>query len=117
MNKREVGARYEKLAAEYLTGKGFRILEQNFRCRQGEIDLVAREGRTLVFVEVKYRTDTLCGEPEAAVDLRKQSKIYQVAEFYLLRHGLSAETLCRFDVVAVDGSGAIRHYRNAFGGI
>ena len=57
MNRRETGSRYEKQAAVYLEQKGYEILEMNFRCRRGEIDLVARDGEYLVFVEVKYRAD------------------------------------------------------------
>ena len=63
MNKREIGSRYEEAAAAFLQKQGFRILEKNFRCRQGEIDLVCREGKELVFTEVKYRSDVSCGSP------------------------------------------------------
>ena len=75
MNKREIGSRYEEAAAVFLQKQGFRILEKNFRCRQGEIDLVCREGKELVFTEVKYRSDVSCGSPFEAVDFRKQEKI------------------------------------------
>lgn len=117
MNKRKIGAFYEEQAAQYLEGKGYCILEKNFRCRQGEIDLIARDGDTLVFVEVKYRMNDVCGEPEEAVDFRKQKKIRRVAEYYLLCSGLPQDINCRFDVAALDGSGEIRYYENAFGGI
>ena len=63
MNRRETGSRYEKQAAVFLEQKGYEILEMNFRCRRGEIDLVARDGEYLVFVEVKYRADLRCGRP------------------------------------------------------
>ena len=56
MNKRQTGSRYEETAAAFLTSKGYRVLERNFRCRQGEIDLICRHGRYLVFAEVKYRS-------------------------------------------------------------
>ena len=65
MNKRKIGSRYEEAAAAFLQKQGFRILGKNFRCRQGEIDLVCREGKELVFTEVKYRSD-------AAVRLLRQ---------------------------------------------
>lgn len=68
MNKRKIGSRYEEAAAAFLQKQGFRILGKNFRCRQGEIDLVCREGKELVFTEVKYRSDASCGSPFEAVD-------------------------------------------------
>lgn len=74
MNKRKIGSRYEEAAAAFLQKQGFRILGKNFRCRQGEIDLVCREGKELVFTEVKYRSDASCGSPFEAVDFRKQEK-------------------------------------------
>ena len=81
MNKRKIGSRYEEAAAAFLQKQGFRILGKNFRCRQGEIDLVCREGKELVFTEVKYRSDASCGSPFEAVDFRKQEKIRRTALF------------------------------------
>lgn len=117
MNRRAVGAHFEELAAAYLEAQGFVILERNYRCRQGEIDLVAREKETVVFVEVKYRRGNAYGAPEEAVHAAKQQRIRRVAQWYLLEQQLPAETCCRFDVVAVDGDDSLTHYRNAFGGI
>ena len=68
MNKRQTGADQEVLAAVWLEKQGLRILEKNYRCRQGEIDLIARDGRYLVFVEVKYRKGIHTGHPSEAVD-------------------------------------------------
>ena len=68
MNKRETGSCYEELAAVCLQKKGYRIIERNYRCRQGEVDLVCRHGRYLVFVEVKYRSTGRMGGPLEAVD-------------------------------------------------
>lgn len=113
MNKRTVGSRYEHIAAAYLIQQGYQIVERNYRVRQGEIDLVAREGGYLVFVEVKYRADSRQGMPAEAVDARKQRKLRQVASVYLYRNGLSEETPCRFDVVAILGE-EISLIRNAF---
>lgn len=113
MNKREVGAACEKRAALYAQEAGINILEANFRCRLGEIDLIGREGRTLVFIEVKYRRDARAGLPEEAVTLRKQRTICRVADFYRLRHGIGADTPVRYDVAAIEG-GQIRWYRDAF---
>ena len=72
INKRALGARYERMAGRFLEEQGLRILAYNFRCRWGEIDLVAREGKTLAFVEVKYRTTERSGSPFEAVDVKKQ---------------------------------------------
>lgn len=114
MNKRAVGTRYEDEAAAYLERRGYRILEHSYRCRTGEIDLIARDGEYLVFVEVKYRSGTSCGSPLEAVGFRKQRNIIRVAQFYLLTHGYGTETSCRFDVVAICGE-EIELVQNAFG--
>lgn len=113
MNKRAIGGGYEAQAANLLKEKGMQILAANFRSRGGEIDLVARDGSCLVFVEVKYRTDGRMGTALEAVDARKQKKIIQTARYYLARHGCAADTPCRFDVVAVTGK-EITHLENAF---
>ena len=102
-NRRETGSRYEELAAASLIRMGFEILEQNYRCRLGEIDLIARDGRYLVFLEVKYRSSGLSGDPAEAVDRKKQRRIIQAARYYLLTHGLGEDTPCRFDVAAILG--------------
>ena len=75
MNKRALGTAYEQKAVTYLTENGFRILESNFYCRQGEIDIIGFHDDCLVFVEVKYRRNLQAGYPEEAVDLKKQMKI------------------------------------------
>lgn len=112
-NTRRIGARKERLVCEWLEQRGYRILERNFTCRTGEIDLVAREGGYLVFVEVKYRGGLSCGTPEEAVDWRKQRKISRTALFYLARYGYAESTPVRFDVVSVSGEEPVL-YRNAF---
>ena len=117
MNRRAIGGRFEEKAAAFLQEKGLDLLARNYRCRLGEIDLIAREGDTLVFVEVKYRKTAEFGFPEAAVDPAKQRRIRRVAQWYLAAQGLPEETACRFDVVALEGGGALRHYRDAFGGL
>lgn len=114
MNKRAIGAHYEERAADYLKRAGYQILARNFRNRTGEIDIVARDGEYLVFVEVKYRADGACGSPLEAVDYRKQRNIVQTARAYMLKHGCSTETCCRFDVLAIEGE-RITLVRNAFG--
>lgn len=103
MNKRAVGTAYEKLAGAYLKEHGYEILEYNFRCRMGEIDIIARDGAYLVFVEVKYRSSEKNGNPSEAVNLKKQRIISKVALYYCLTHGYLETMPCRFDVVAVRG--------------
>lgn len=114
-NKRETGSCYEKSAAAFLTGLGYEILEKNFYCRQGEIDLIARDGRYLVFVEVKYRKTAKSGDPAEAVDARKQKRMFHAARYYLICHGYPEDTACRFDVVTVLGED-MKLYRDAFWG-
>lgn len=112
-NKRAVGADYERQAAEYLQSLGYRIIAKNFRCRLGEIDLIAREGDYLVFVEVKYRADGKMGQPQEAVGFRKQQKICRVADYYRMRYGVLDTQPCRFDVAACMG-GTWEVIRDAF---
>src|SRR2546426_11439969 len=95
-----LGRTGERLAAEVLTNRGYRILERNFRCGYGEIDLVAEDGQELVFVEVKTRRGEAFGRPEEAVTIHKQRKLVQVASYYLDLH-TCAERSWRIDVVAV----------------
>lgn len=115
MNKRKIGDEYEQLAVEYLERNGYRIIERNYRNRIGEIDIIAKEGKTICFVEVKYRNNSKCGYASEAVNVRKQQKIQMVANYYFMRNGYSEWTDCRFDVLAIDG-GDITLYRNAFEG-
>jgi putative endonuclease len=95
------------LAAEELARQGYSVIERNFRCRHGEIDLIAEEGGDLVFIEVKTRRGNAYGLPEEAVTLRKQQKIVQVATYYLDLHACS-ERAWRIDVVAVQLSASGR---------
>lgn len=115
--RRRVGARGEELAAGYLAGLGMRIVERGFRCRLGELDIIAWDGPVLVFCEVKARRGTRFGPPEAAVTPVKQARIRALAEAYMKAHGLS-RARARFDVVGVLAlSGAppeIRHTPDAF---
>lgn len=110
---RAIGAEYEKKAAQYLEGLGYRILEKNFRCRMGEIDLIAKDGSYLVFIEVKYRKDIRMGEPQEAVGYRKQKKICRTASYYCMTHRIPPQQPCRFDVAACL-AGEWKLIRNAF---
>jgi len=95
-----LGRTGERLAAEELVRRGYRILEKNFRCSYGEIDLVAEDEHDLIFVEVKTRRGNAYGLPEDAVTFRKRQKLVQVASYYLDLHACS-ERSWRIDVVAV----------------
>lgn len=99
-NRRREGTQYEQRAAGYLREQGYHIREMNYRCRMGEIDIVAEEGDYLVFVEVKYRSGCVGGMPEEAVNWSKQKTISRVALYYCMTHGYAEDTPCRFDVVA-----------------
>ena len=113
MDKRELGRRYELFAADYLKKQGYRIVELNFCCRQGEVDIIARDKDVLVFIEVKYRRNLGRGAPEEAVTPAKQRKICRTAEYYCLRYGYGEETPCRFDVIGILGTEMI-HVEHAF---
>jgi putative endonuclease len=106
-----VGHDGEAAAAAYLIALGFHIERKNLRTPDGEIDIVAREGDTLVFVEVKARTTRTYGNAIGAVDARKRRKIRAVAEDYL--QFFAPEAKVRFDVVTIDG-GTVRLHRGAF---
>jgi len=113
-----LGRTGEAAAARFLERRGLVILERNLRSRLGEIDLVARDGQTLVFVEVKARRGQPGDPPEAAVDARKRARLSRLALGYLAARRLG-ERSCRFDVVGVslDEAGKVtgtRHIRNAF---
>jgi putative endonuclease len=94
------GKKGESIASAYLKKNGYRILETNYRCALGEIDIIAREKDELVFVEVKTRSSEELGYPEQAVNIHKQKKISQLALWYLEDKKLTA-TKARFDVVAI----------------
>lgn len=107
-----LGARGEARVAGFLEARGWTVLERNWRCRYGEMDLVAEDGGTLVFIEVKARTTRRRGPPEEAVDAAKQARLSRIAGEYLAARGFLERT-CRFDVVAVE-DGELRHHKAAF---
>lgn len=113
MNKRKIGSYYEEQAAVYLQNKGYKVLERNYRCIQGEVDLICSQASCLVFVEVKYRGDSRMGSPLEAVDRRKQNRIRKAAVYYMYTHGLGEDCPCRFDVVGILGE-QIELVRDAF---
>ena len=97
-----LGEEGERAAARFLESRGYRILERNYRTRRGEIDLIAEDGRVLVFVEVKVRLDDRFGGPAAAITRAKQARIARLAQQYLAWRRLS-DRPCRFDVVLIWG--------------
>ncbi len=113
-NKRRTGTRYEQAAGFFLEQIGYEVLEYNYRCRFGEIDIIAKDGICLVFCEVKYRSGREKGSPLEAVDNRKQQRIFRCASHYLAGRGLE-DVLCRFDVIGIEGT-AVTHIKNAFTG-
>ncbi|MDD6406383.1 MAG: YraN family protein [Clostridiales bacterium] len=110
---RRKGSDYEKMAADYLMKKGYTILDMNYRISYGEIDIVASCDGVLVFVEVKYRSNSRNGTPAEAVDVRKQRQISRVALTYLGKKGYGTDIPVRFDVITILGSD-ISHIENAF---
>ncbi len=113
----ERGVAGEDLACRHLEAAGFLILERNYRCRSGEVDVVARDGESTVFVEVKERHGASHGEGHEAVTFGKRRRIIRAARLYAAAHGLSEEPI-RFDVISIDWQDAegarIRHDRGAF---
>ena len=106
----------ERLAAAYLEQKGLRLLETNFRCRMGEIDLILRDGAELVFAEVRLRTNSAFGGAAASITAAKQARIVHAAQSYLQQKHLDLP--CRFDAVLLDSLDAdrIEWIKNAFEG-
>jgi len=115
--RQALGRKGEEVAVDFLKKQGYRIIKRNYRCRAGEIDIVVKEGSSLVFVEVKSRRSTHFGLPEEAVSYEKRRHLTTVALGYLTHHRIK-ETKCRFDVVSVlmneNGVKEIRLIKNAF---
>ena len=114
--RKSLGKQGEDLAASFLEQKGFTIVCRNYRCRSGEIDIIARKKKLLCFIEVKTRRTRRFGLPQEAVTPAKQYKIGRVAQDFLQRHKLE-NWPARFDVIAVDfssGGGIIELIENAF---
>ena len=120
METRTLGAFGEEQAVRCLRRKGYRIVERNFRCRQGEIDVIARKRDVLAFVEVKLRKDERFAEAREFVTRAKQERILTAAQLYLARHAELQELQPRFDVIEVyapqgeDGPVRVEHIENAF---
>ena len=108
----EHGERAEAQAAHYLSKHGLKILVRNWRCRFGEIDLVARDGAVLVFVEVRARASRSHGGAAESISAVKRKKLTAAANLYLAR--IRSDAPCRFDAVLIEGDEQIQWIRNAF---
>ena len=95
-----IGKKYEKIAGEFLKSKNCQILEYNFSCKFGEVDIIAKDGEYLVFCEVKYRKNIKTGYPLEAVGIQKQTILSKCAMYYLTIHGLLYMSV-RFDVIGI----------------
>lgn len=104
------GAQAEELAARFLVQQGLSLLARNWRCRQGELDLIAIDGATLVFVEVRSRAASRFGDAAASITASKQAKLVSAAQHYLAT--LPRIPPCRFDAILLDGSAAPRWLKN-----
>lgn len=116
-NKGLIGQAGEKVAVAFLKKHGYRIIQQNFRCKFGEIDIIAYHRKTFCFIEVKARTTKAFGLPEQAVTKRKQKQIIRVTQYYLKRNKITDRICCRFDIVAIsldEGKPEVKLIKNAF---
>ena len=116
LTTKDKGIEGEMIAMEHLKQIGMNIIEMNYHYGHGEIDIIAMDGDTLVFCEVKYRENDEFGDPAYAITLKKQKQIRRIAQGYLYEHEIKEQS-CRFDVVTVwdvDGARHITHIRNAF---
>lgn len=99
---KSVGDAFEERAALWLQERGLQLLARNFRCRGGEIDIVALDGECLVFLEVRRRSNPRFAGAAASVDRRKQQRILRAAQLFLQRHPQWSDLPCRFDVIAFE---------------
>ncbi|WP_188544781.1 YraN family protein [Rhodococcoides trifolii] len=117
MSNAGLGARGEDAAVAFLVASGIEVVERNWRCRYGELDVVAREGDTTVFVEVKTRSGTMFGSPEESVTVAKQGRIRRLAGLWLIERG-GPFVAVRFDVIGViatpGGQPTVVHHRAVF---
>ncbi len=117
LSRKKLGDSGENLAAKHLRSQGYAIIERNYRLKAGELDLIARKGSTLVFVEVKTRRSDRYGPPETAVTRTKQRRIVRLAEMYMKQKKL-LHLQPRFDVIAIQwketGGHEINHIQAAF---
>jgi putative endonuclease len=101
----ERGDRAESTALDELQARGMTLVERNYRCKVGEIDLICEHGEALVFIEVRYRRNAVFGSAAESIGSRKQAKIIRAANYFLLRHARLRDRPMRFDVVTIEGRG------------
>jgi putative endonuclease len=114
-NSQKLGRDAEKAARDYLEQNGYNVLETNWRFRKYELDIIAKEGETMVFIEVKARSTDEFGEPEIFVNRKKQRFMVAAADFYIQERDIPLES--RFDVIAllpINDSFTIKHIKDAF---
>lgn len=112
-NKRKLGAEWETRVTEFLIENGYQIIARNFFCRQGELDIIAKNEGYLTFIEVKYRKNERFGNPAEAVTPTKQKRMRMAARVFLYQKHYPEDTPCRFDVVGVLND-SIKLIQNAF---
>ncbi|MFN8673092.1 MAG: YraN family protein [Candidatus Sericytochromatia bacterium] len=112
-NKRKKGLEGEKVAINFLLENNYEILENNFYCRYGEIDIVAKKENIIIFIEVKYRKNANFGEPEEAVSLKKIKAICKTALYYITSKELQDNINFRFDVISIKDK-ELKHIISAF---
>ena len=110
------GSQAEKLASIYLQEQGLKLVTSNYRCRFGEIDLIMRDDKTFIFVEVRLRSSALFGGAAYSINARKQKKLIITAEYYLQQNTAAAKMACRFDAILMDKTSAqnMQWIQNAF---
>jgi putative endonuclease len=113
INLNNLGLQAEKIAATFLINKGLKLVMQNYHCRFGEIDLIMKEANTLVFIEVRLRSNNQFGSAGASINAKKQHKLIATAQHYLQSHG---DTACRFDAILMNKADLdhVEWVRNAF---
>jgi putative endonuclease len=114
--RKRLGQEGEDLAASFLRKKGYKLVERNYRCKTGEVDLIVLDRKVVVFVEVKTRSDHSFGSPFEAVEARKQRKMIQAAQYFLHERNLEQRN-ARFDVIGISWHGdcpVLEHIENAF---
>lgn len=117
--KIELGRKGEEIALKFLKDKGYELVARNYRChRFGELDLVMRDGKYLVFIEVRTKKNVLHGTPVETVDYDKRRQIEKMAQLYVTKEKIPEDTYCRYDVVGIvlpkDGEPKIEHIQDAF---
>ncbi|MGO5073080.1 YraN family protein [Clostridium sporogenes] len=116
---KDIGSFGETIAADYIKNCGYIILEKNFRCKLGEIDIIAKDKNFIVFIEVKTRYGCIYGSPSEAITFKKQNKIYKTAQLYIIKKAIYNKFYFRFDVIEVilntlNSNYSVKLIKNAF---